>query len=385
MKIAFVQGIYFPSPGGAQIQGHNLANMLQENDVEVDVYLFRKTNVRNNFYDIKYFNYYVTSFLYLFFLIFNHELVFLTKLYLKTILKEKKYDLWHFNFLNFKSLLIINALKELGEKVIVTFQGADIQVNKEIFYGYRFNKNYSNLLLKSLKNIDQFIAISQNIKKDLLNLDIPMKKILILSNSVNLRKFEKILSRAKESKKIKLITVARFAEKKKGFDLINNIIESLNQKKILYEWTIIGKNSRELSKYDLVKNNSEKFKLIEDIQKQDDNYFPSNKLIEYYKASDVYINLARIESFGITLIESLAARTPVVTFDTKGANEIIKEGYNGNIIKKNDFDSFAEKIKLYKENQEELERIKKNCIKSVEVFDLTNNTHSLIKIYKRLI
>ena len=111
MKIAFVQGIYFPSPGGAQIQGHNLANMLQENDVEVDVYLFRKTNVRHNFYDIKYFNYYLTSFLYLFFLIFKHELVFLTKLYLKTILKEKKYDLWHFNFLNFKSLLIINALK----------------------------------------------------------------------------------------------------------------------------------------------------------------------------------------------------------------------------------------------------------------------------------
>ena len=149
--------------------------------------------------------------------------------------------------------------------------------------------------------------------------------------------------------------------------------------------TIIGKNSHELSKYDLVKNNSEKFKLIEDIQKQDDNYFPSNKLIEYYKASDVYINLARIESFGITLIESLAARTPVVTFDTKGANEIIKEDYNGNIIKINDFDSFVEKIKLYKENQKELERIKKNCIKSVEVFDLTNNTHSLIKIYKRLI
>ena len=34
----------------------------------------------------------------------------------------------------------------------------------------------------------------------------------------------------------------------------------------------------------------------------DEIYFPHSKLIKIYKSHDAYINLARIESFGITLL-----------------------------------------------------------------------------------
>ena len=85
-------------------------------------------------------------------------------------LKKEKIDIWHFNFLNFKSLILINVLKNLDQKVVVTFQGIDIQIERSINYGYRLNKKYNNLLKDTLKKIDKFTYISETIKKDLINL-----------------------------------------------------------------------------------------------------------------------------------------------------------------------------------------------------------------------
>ena len=43
----------------------------------------------------------------------------------------------------------------------------------------------------SLDNVDIFLSISENIKKDLLSLKVDIKKIFNISNSVYLKKFEK--------------------------------------------------------------------------------------------------------------------------------------------------------------------------------------------------
>ena len=47
MKIAFFVGIFFPKPGGVQIQTHNIANTLVKMDNEVDLYLLNKSNEEN--------------------------------------------------------------------------------------------------------------------------------------------------------------------------------------------------------------------------------------------------------------------------------------------------------------------------------------------------
>ena len=74
------------------------------------------------------------------------------------------------------------------------------------------------------------------------------------------------------------------------------------------------------------------------------NLFPAKKLILNYLKSDIYINLSRIESFGITFVEALSANLPVLTFNTKGANEIIIDKYNGYIIKGNNIKTFCRKL-----------------------------------------
>lgn len=58
------------------------------------------------------------------------------------------------------------------------------------------------------------------------------------------------------------------------------------------------------------------------------------------------------EAFGIVLLEAITQGTPVVSYDVRvGPRAIIKDGYNGFLVKDNDIESFVEKLEfLVKEN-----------------------------------
>ena len=163
-------------------------------------------------------------------------------------------------------------------------------------------------------------------------LNYPKDKIVKIPNSVELKKFQecKILKKNKET--IKFITVDRYYEKKKGLDLIEQVSKYLIEKKINFKWTLVGRDSSNLLKKDFIIKNKNFFEILKEIPNNDEIYFPHSKLIKIYKSHDAYINLARIESFGITLLEAIAAGLPVISFDTKGANELIINNENGILV-----------------------------------------------------
>ena len=101
MKIAVIAGIFFPHPGGAQVQIHNLANKLSEKKIEVDCYIFDKADLKNNNYKIILLNKLILSFVFILKYYFNLNLNFILKIYLNKIIKKKNYDIWHFNFVNY--------------------------------------------------------------------------------------------------------------------------------------------------------------------------------------------------------------------------------------------------------------------------------------------
>ena len=191
MRIAFVSGTFFPQPGGAQVQAHNICNKLKEKNCEIDCYIFNKTDIKNNNYNILLINKFLTSFVYFFRYYLNINLNFIIKIYLKKIIISKKYKVWHFIFLNSKCLILIDCLTQLNQKVIVTFQGADIQIDKSINYGFRLNKFYESYLRNIIEKIDHFFYISQTIKQDLLRLSVPEEKMSYNPNSVEIEKFHK--------------------------------------------------------------------------------------------------------------------------------------------------------------------------------------------------
>ena len=381
MKIAYIPGAFFPNPGGAQVQVHNLANIMCQYNHQVDVLLIKKTNIKNKKYKFNYLNKFVINFIYLFDYYLRINLSFFLDLYLKKVIKEKKYEVWHFIFLNYKSLLLIQSLYRLKQKIVVTFQGADLQINKEINYGNRLDKKYDNILKETLNKINKFTAISKNIYLDLIMIGVKEDKIVLIPNGVPSKKFNKLMlkDKKKNTKKINLITVARYAEKKKGYDLIPLILNDLVKLKINFEWTIIGKDTSKIFNNETVTKYKKKFKIFENVFILKENFFPSQIIINKYFESDLYINLSRIESFGITFVEALSANLPVLTFDTKGANEIIINNYNGFIIKNDNKSNFCKKILQLSKDKK---FFKNKPISSSKKYDLDKLKKDYEKMYQ---
>ena len=153
MKIAIVAGTFFPHSGGVQVEIHNMANKLVKNGHSVDVYVFKNIKLKNNFYRIIKINYLFLSLLYILKKFFN------LKLHKFFYLFNFKYigldhEIYHFHFLNFKSLILIEYLKYFKKKVLVTFHGADIQIRKNINYGFRLNKKFNFYLKEIIRKVD---------------------------------------------------------------------------------------------------------------------------------------------------------------------------------------------------------------------------------------
>jgi glycosyltransferase involved in cell wall biosynthesis len=67
-------------------------------------------------------------------------------------------------------------------------------------------------------------------------------------------------------------------------------------------------------------------------------------IANYYAASDVYVNASFYESFGMSIIEAMAAGVPVVATDVGAVPELIRDRITGLLVKPNNAVEMAEAV-----------------------------------------
>jgi len=386
MKIGYFLGTFFPAPGGVQVQTHNIANTMVDRGNKIDFFLLNKTNIKNNRYGIIVINKFIISLFFYLNYYLKINLSFIFRIYLKKILMMDKYDLFHFHFLSHKMLYLIDNLQVFKKKIIVTFHGADIQINKDINYGYRLDKFYSKLFNKIIFKVNYFFSISETIKKDIIKAGIKKRKIYSSPNSVSINKINKFKNFNKDiNKKIHLITVTRFAKGKKGLDMIPKIAEILIKRKINFKWTFVGKNMHKIEEFNNMKKFRKNFQYFGNIQGFDESIFPNSKLIKIYKKNHLFVSLSRIEALPITFLEALACKLPILSFNSDGGNEIVTNNFNGKLINEFSSQKMAESIIFYKKNKHIYKKHSNNTIKSILKFDLNRVASSVLKDYRNII
>jgi len=379
MKIAFVPSTFLPWIGGSETQIHNMANKIIELGNSVDIFLLKKEKISNGKYKIIKLNSIFINFIFILKYYLSIDLTFLSKIYFKKICKKKKYDVWHFQSVNYKTLLYLKPLKMLGEKIYISFHGADIQKDESIHYGYRFDKKYELFLSDSLKYVDKAFVISKDVERELKTFSFPSEKIVNIPCTIELKKIKNIKVNKINDEKLKIITATRFQEKKKGLDFIEKIAKHLKEKKYKFKWTLVGRNSNQLLNSSFIRNNLEYFNILDEIKNFNETYFPHSDLFKLYKNHDVYINLARIESFGITMIEAIACGLPVISFNTKGANELILNNENGYLIMNYNAEEMAD---FLMKRYESIFKNKSINSSTVEKFDLELNSLQTLNNYR---
>ncbi len=125
----------------------------------------------------------------------------------------------------------------------------------------------------------------------------------------------------------------------KGLDAIIDALGRLKAQKYIFRLIVAGKGN--VRKYTNLaqKAGIDKNMIFTGVLNKKD-------LIRHYLASDIYIMLSAFDTFGMVVLEAMAAGLPVIISSNVGAKDVVQEGENGFVIANTgDTEYIAEKIK----------------------------------------
>lgn len=262
-------------------------------------------------------------------------------------------------------------------------------------YGYdvsRFPKSFfglSKYLLKSVfKEYDIFLAMSEDMKNDLIDLGCPPAKILIHYHGINTDRFI-FESRDYRNNKanFNLLTVGTLNEKKAHY----LVIEALYLLKTKFSITninynIVGTGNKVESLKNLVKQRGLEEMVIFH------GHVPYEENVKFYNEADIFaltsITSADNDKEGIpgVIVEAMANGLPIISSFHAGIPSVITSYQEGILVEENNIIGIAEALKILIENESLREKLgKKAKLKALDELNFNAKTQQLELIYENLI
>ncbi|WP_048141824.1 glycosyltransferase family 4 protein [Methanosarcina horonobensis] len=233
---------------------------------------------------------------------------------LYTLLKESNYDIINCHGLD--SPIGMSALvsaRKLGIPVVVT---------NHSLVGHTLNSSLLYLAGKLfLKNADAVIAVSSAVEKD--SEVMTTKPIYRIFNGVDSENITAgVISPFNMEGKLIIITVARMT-KKKGVKKIVDLAPSLLAKNENLLFVMIGDGPlrKRLEKKVEETGLSSNFYFTGEISRRE--------VFGYLDQADIFALPSSDEAFGISILEAISKKVPVVAMNHSGVSDIIKNGVNG--------------------------------------------------------
>lgn len=396
LKVALPILSFLPNLGGMEVGLHNHATQLKKKGhdptviTSYSIYKKLKKKKYNLGYDVKCFPPFV-------FFIFQIS-TFLGFFYFKKIFQffDSKYnfDFWHITSALPLGISFIKYAEEKKIPYLLRCVGEDIQLDETIGYGYSKKKKYEKLIKRYIPESKNLIATSESVVECYNKLGVSKSKVHYITNGVVLDNFKIQVNKISEKKKygidpqsFTMISVGR-NHIKKNYDLIIEVAKILKVKsKFRFKFILVGKGVQQLQGKINYLNLNKYFLLFEDFPSTNlkNLYLPSQDLIKLYKISDIFIFPSVIESFGIVIIEAMAAGLPVIACKVPGSKDLIKNNRNGFLICKDNTQQFVDTINNFYGNKNLLKRIKLSCLGSVRKFDWIKVSDRYIDLYTKII
>lgn len=243
---------------------------------------------------------------------------------------------------------VIVSTRTVHNFLISKFVSNDI---KKIAWEHNHHNNkkkYINSLVKSCKNIDNLVLVSNELSefyKGYLG-----SKVVYIPNCL-----DKMPSKLSKLDSKNLVAIGRLS-KEKGFDDLLKLFKKISIKHPDWKLNIIGDGMEKNNLLDLAKELKLGDKVVfHGYQNKD---YINNILLE----SSIYVMTSHTESFGLVLIEAMSYGVPCISYTSaQGANEIISDGETGYLIKNRSEDEMIEKIELLIENEKLRNKLGKNA------------------------
>ena len=304
---------------------------------------------------------------------------------LKEIDKKEKFDVINFNGISYWSLkkrllniphiitvhhLVIDAIK--NNKLSLISRILDISGENSILIPIIEKRN--------IKYADEILASSNFTKNQIVKeYGIPSKKIEVVYLGTNQKKYSftrEELNQTKKQLNIPLekpiiLFVGRIDDKRKGLDILLKAFKQILEK-IDSTLLVVGKGD---------KNKAIKLAKSLGILKNIifAGFVDELTLKKCYSLCDVYVCPSRLEGFGLTILEAMAAGKPVIASNVGAIPEIIKDS-NFLIPPNNDIILSKKILSILSNKKNKLKKLNFDYIKKMT---WTNAAKKIVKVYKR--
>jgi len=310
-KIALISDWYFPKVGGIEYSMHTLAKTLSTHGYEVNVITrsypgVPEYSIRDGVSVIRVKGRPLPG--------QNRFLMPSAYKELFSLLKNGNYEIVNSHGLDSPlSMGALVASRKLGIPVAVT--------NHSLVGDTPYRPLYYLAGKLLLKNADAVIAVSSAVEKD--SKLMTEKPIYRIFNGVDSEdKIVKVPFPVDTKGKIVIVTVARMT-KKKGVQNIVDLAPSLLQKhkNLLFVMIGDGELRKKLERTVEESGLSGNFYFTGEVSRE--------KVLGYLEQADIFALPSINEAFGISILEAISKKVPVVAMNNSGVSDIIKNGVNG--------------------------------------------------------
>jgi len=95
---------------------------------------------------------------------------------------------------------------------------------------------------------------------------------------------------------------------------------------------------------------------------------PRRRVVELFRAADATILSSSWENFPHTVVEALAAGTPVLAMEAGGVGEVVRDGVNGLLVPAGDTALLAQAVQRYFSDESLRERLRASAARSVAAY-----------------
>lgn len=203
-----------------------------------------------------------------------------------------------------------------------------------------------------LNNLSGYIAISDVIRENLLNAEVVEDKIFDIPNGVNEAVFKPVYDKEKANlrkkhnlkEKFTVLFVGGVSKRKQCLMLVKAFHQSLASTKNNMQLILLGPDRDGIELQNIMKY-IEKNNLSDSII-----YIPYSSIPhEYFQLSDVFCLPSKSEGMSNALLEAMSTGLPSIVTPISGSKDLVHDGYNGTLIKKET--DLSNAIKFYYLNQ----------------------------------
>lgn len=234
-----------------------------------------------------------------------------------------------------------------------------------------------NKIKKTIKEAAFTALVSKRLKCMLYKYKIvPNNRIVkIVYNGINKWEIDSKVEENVRKTKIKILTVANAIERK-GIQDILLVLAQLRKKYKNMEFYLIGDGP-------LLQNYKQ---LSRDLEINDFTYFlgemNNEDVLHYMKNCHIFLLPSWDEAFGVVYIEAMSQGMITVGSEGEGISEIIKDGWNGFLVKPRNINSIKVKLDYIICHLKEMYKVRVNAYQTSLKFTWDNNAREYLNLYR---